>query len=97
MIHHLVLFKFRPTASPDDLGAAERALLAMKEQIAEIRDIRFTPNLGPSSEQYSHVLLVMCDDMAAVQRYLDHPVHRSTVDRYIAPIRGARMAVDFAV
>ncbi|MGE3526680.1 MAG: hypothetical protein AB7I33_12240 [Gemmatimonadales bacterium] len=35
--------------------------------------------------------------MAAVQRYLDHPVHKETVQRYIHPIREGRIAADVYV
>jgi hypothetical protein len=56
--------------------------------------VHFGPNLGPSVKEYSHVLIVTCDDMGAVQRYLDHPVHRNTVAQFIGPIREARLAVD---
>ncbi|MEO8295287.1 MAG: Dabb family protein [Gemmatimonadota bacterium] len=97
MIHHVVLFNFLPTTTEPQLDAAERGLLAMKGQIAEVLDVRFGRNLGPSADQYSHALLVVCEDMDAVRRYLDHPVHRNTVSTLIAPIRSARMAVDFVV
>jgi hypothetical protein len=43
------------------------------------------------------VLTVKLDDMAAVQRYSDHPVHVETVARFLAPIREARLALDIEV
>ncbi|MEO8200730.1 MAG: Dabb family protein [Gemmatimonadota bacterium] len=97
MIHHIVLFKIKDATTAEQVTSARDALLAMKVGIPEIREIYFGPNLGPSAREYGHVLLVVCDDMDAVQRYLDHPLHRSTVDQFLAPIREARMAVDVAV
>ncbi|HXE58376.1 MAG TPA: Dabb family protein [Gemmatimonadales bacterium] len=94
MILHLVLFRFRADVEPERLERVGRALREMKRGIPEIRDIRFGPNLGPSAAEYPHALTVLLDDMAAVQRYLDHPVHRRTVDEHVAPIREARLAVD---
>lgn len=94
MFLHLVLFKIRPDATPAQLAAAERGMLAMKDAIPEVRDIRWGPNHGPSAAMYSHMLLVWCDDMAAVQRYLDHPVHRQTVAEVLHPIRLDRLAAD---
>jgi hypothetical protein len=35
--------------------------------------------------------------MAAVQRYLEHPAHVDVVQRVLAPIRAARLAVDVEV
>jgi hypothetical protein len=94
MIQHIVLFKIRDAATPGQIVEATEALLDMRKAIPEISAVHFGPNLGPSVKEYSHVLMVTCADMGAVQRYLDHPVHRSTVDRFIAPIRDARVAVD---
>lgn len=94
MIQHIVLFRLKDSATPGQIVAAGDALLAMKGGIPEIKAIHFGPNLGPSVKEYSHLLMVTCEDMGAVQRYLDHPVHRETVDRWIAPIRDARLAAD---
>ncbi len=94
MIQHIVLFKFKDSATPGQILEARDALLAMKKGIPEIHAVHFGPNLGPSVDHYSHVLIVECADMAAVQRYLDHPVHRQTIAQYVAPIRGARLAAD---
>jgi hypothetical protein len=55
---------------------------------------RWGANLGPSVGEYSHVLTVSLDDMPAVDRYLDHRVHRRTISEHIAEIREARLALD---
>ena len=97
MILHVVLFRLNPDTSPARVAAAGRALLAMKQRIPDIRDVQWGPNLGPSAGEYSHILLVSCDDMVAVQRYLDHPMHKQTVAEFIHPIRDARMAADLEI
>jgi len=97
MIQHIVMFRFKDSATPGQIVEARDALLAMKKGIPEIEAIHFGPNLGPSVKEYSHVLVVSCADMGAVQRYLDHPVHRQTIERYVAPFRDARLAADVEV
>ena len=94
MIQHIVLFKIRDSATPGQIVEAGEALLAMKAGIPEIKSIHFGPNLGPSVKEYSHVLILTCEDMGALQRYLDHPIHRNTVAQFIGPIREARLAAD---
>ena len=94
MILHLVLFRFRENGSPVQIEDARRALLEMRGAIPEIRRISFGPNLGPSAAEWPHVLVVELDDMRAVTRYLDHPVHVDTVAKYLAPIRDGRLAID---
>lgn len=97
MILHLVLLRFRSDADPALIQQAGDALLAMQSAIPEIRDITWGPNLGPSAEEYSHVLTVTMDDMPAVRRYLKHPAHESTVAEHVAAIREARLAVDVEI
>jgi hypothetical protein len=94
MIHHIVCFRFKPDTRAEQIAAAGAALLAMQGQIPEIRAVRWSANLAPSAAEYSHVLTVAADDMAAVGRYLEHPVHQQAVARHIAPIRDARLAID---
>ena len=94
MILHVVLFRFRSSTSAVEIEDAKRALLAMRGAISEIRGISFGPNLGPTSDEWPHVLTVRLENMSAVARYLAHPVHVDTVAKYVAPIREARLAVD---
>ncbi|MDZ4863634.1 MAG: Dabb family protein [Gemmatimonadota bacterium] len=94
MIHHIVCFRFKPGTAPAQIAEAGAGLLGMAGRIPGIRAIRFAPNLAPSATEYSHVLTVALDDMAAVQRYGDHPAHLETVARFLAPIREARLALD---
>ena len=94
MILHLVLIRFKPGVASEAIARAGSALLAMRGRIPEIRDVRWGPNLGPSAGDYPYVLAVTADDMAAVQRYLDHPVHVQTIAEFVAGIREARLAID---
>ncbi len=97
MIHHVVLFQLTPDATPERIAGLRDVILAMQGRIPEIRGIAFGPNLAPSAAEWPWCLLVLVDDMAAVQRYTEHPVHVEMVERHLAPIRAARLAVDFAV
>jgi hypothetical protein len=94
MIHHVVLFRFRSDAEAERVAAAGEALLAMRGRIPEVRGVSWGPNLAPSAGEWPWVLVVECDDMDAVRRYADHPVHRDVVERHVAPIRDARLAID---
>ncbi len=97
MIHHIVCFRFQPGTTNDQIAAAEAALLGMAGKIPEIRAIHWGANLAPSVGEYSHVLVVAVDDMPAVLRYSEHPVHQQVVSEFLAPIREARLALDVEV
>ena len=94
MIHHVVLFRFHDTASPLQVEDARRALLALRGAVREIRGLTFGPNVGPTADEWPWVLIVAVDDVAAVERYLAHPVHVDTVAKYVTPVVAARFAVD---
>lgn len=97
MIQHVVLFQWKPEASTTQVEAAGAALLAMRGRIPEIRDIHFGPNLSPEKGVHTHVLIVVCDGMAGVDRYLTHPVHVETVVTHVRPILASRIPVDVDV
>ncbi len=97
VIHHVVLFRWTATATPDQVDAAGAALLGMLGNIPEVHAVSFGPNLAESRAEYTHALLVVVDDMAAVRRYVDHPHHVHVARTFLLPIREARLAVDFEV
>ena len=97
MIHHIVQFEWKPDATAAQIDAAAAALLAMRSGIPDIRDIRFGPNLVEETVPFRHVLIVVCDDMDALRRYIAHPVHKEVVLTYMKPILQARVAADLDV
>ena len=94
MIHHIVCFRFKPGTSVERIDAAGAALERLPARILEIRSVRWGLNLAPSTGEYSNVLTVVLDDMAAVEHYLAHPDHQAIVNEHLAPIREARLALD---
>ena len=97
MIHHVVLFRFHDGTSEAQVAELRTKLLGLAGVIPEIRRIAFGPNQAPGAAEWPHVLVVVLDDMAAVQRYAEHPAHVDVVQRLVAPIRAARLAVDVEV
>ncbi len=97
MIHHIVQFQWKADATAEQIAKAGAGLLAMRGRIPEIRDIRFGPNLVEESVPYTHVLVVVCDDMDAVRRYVAHPMHVETVATCTRPIIQSRLAADLDV
>jgi hypothetical protein len=95
MIHHVVLFRFKPGVSPEQIAAAGRGMMTLKGAIAEVRSIDWVANQAPSAGEYPWALFATFEDMAGVQRYQDHPAHVEAVGRWLAPIRESRLAVDF--
>jgi hypothetical protein len=97
MIHHVVLFRFNDGVGEAQLAELRAGLLGLAGVISEIRRIAFGPNLAPGAAEWPYVLVVDLDDMKTVQRYAEHPAHVDVVQRLVAPIRAARLAVDVEV
>jgi hypothetical protein len=97
VIHHVVLFRWTAAATLDQVAAAGAALLGMQGKIPEVHKVAFGPNQAESRTEYTHALLVVVDDMAAVKRYVDHPHHVDVAKTFLLPIREARLAIDFDV
>lgn len=95
MIHHVVLFRFKPGVTAAQIDASGRGMMGLKALIPEILTLHWVANLAPSAGEYPWALYGRFDDMAAVQRYQDHPAHVDAVARFLAPVREARLAVDF--
>lgn len=97
MIHHTVLFRWKPATTPEAQCALAGKLLALQGVVPEIRSIHTGVNRDPdSAKDWPFVLLVVVDDLAALQRYLVHPAHQA-VAHEVAAAREARLAVDLEV
>ncbi|NEO60818.1 MAG: Dabb family protein [Moorea sp. SIO4G2] len=97
MIEHIVLFKWKEDASPDAIALAMNGLLAMKDQIPEILELSCGENFSQRSQGFQHGLRVQLLDCDALSTYADHPVHQEVIEKYIKPILGDIIAVDYEV
>lgn len=94
MIHHTVLFRWKPATTPETQCLLAGKLLALKGVIPEIRAIATGVNRDPdSAKEWPFVLEVQVDDLAALKRYSDHPGHVA-VARELRDAREARLAID---
>lgn len=97
MIHHTVLFRWKPTTTPETQCGLAGKLLALRGVIPEIRTIATGVNRDPdSAKEWPFVLEVQVDDLAALKRYVDHPAHLA-VAKELREAREARLAVDLQV
>ncbi len=79
VLRHVVLFGFKPTATPEQIGEIERAFAALPSQIEAIRNFEWGTDVSieNSSAGYSHCFFVTfaSEDDRAV--YLPHPAHKA--------------------
>ena len=78
VVRHVVLFKFKDTATPEQIRAIETKFGALKSQIPAILDLEFGTNMSPENraEGFTHCFFLTFRDAAARDSYLPHPAHK---------------------
>lgn len=94
MLHHIVLMKFKPGASDEDVARMEEMLDALPEKIIEIQTYEFGRDIARSERSYDFALVSGFANLEALGRYQTHPDHQKVVT-LIREICDDIRAVDF--
>jgi len=95
MITHVVFFKFKPETTSTEIQQLADGLGGLPQQIEEIREFRFGPDVLHSERSYDFSLISSFDDLDALQSYQVHPEHQKVV-AHVKTISSSVIAVDFA-
>ena len=96
MIQHVVAFKLSemPPAQEAALLAAFNGLMGV---IPELKAFSMGRNVSDRDQTYTHCLVSVMDDMAAVGRYLKHPAHEAAIEQHLKPVMEARAVMDYEI
>ena len=94
MLTHIVLFKFKPGTTEDQIQKMAEGLGGLPQSIDEIREFRFGADIIRSERSYDLGLVSSFDDHDAMQRYQVHPEHQKVVG-HIKTIAESIVAVDY--
>lgn len=82
LLRHVVLFRFKKDATPEQIVEIERAFGDLRGKIAEIRSYEW--GINNSSEglnnDFTHCFLVTFGSEADREKYLPHPAHKEFVE-----------------
>lgn len=75
---HVVLFKFKDTASKEQIKAVEDAFRELPKQVDTITGFEWGTNVSPEGkdEGFTHCFFVTFKDKAGLEVYLPHPAHK---------------------
>lgn len=75
---HVVLFKFKNSASPEQIRKVETAFRALPGKIDAIQSLEWGTNVSPENKNdgFTHCFFVTFKDKAGVDVYLPHPAHK---------------------
>jgi hypothetical protein len=79
MLNHVVLMKFKPEVSDEDIRDLEKALEELPNQILEIKMYEFGRNTLQSDRSYDFALIALFANPGALERYQKHPDHLPVV------------------
>jgi hypothetical protein len=96
LLRHVVLFKFKPDATKDQIKAIEEAFKALPGKIDAIHDFEWGTDNSPEklSKGFTHCFLVTFKHEKARETYLPHAEHQAFVER-IKPILEDVLVVDY--
>ena len=78
-LRHVVIFKFKETASEADIQSVEAAFSALPGKIPEIRDYEWGINNSPEGLEkgFTHCFFLTFDSEEDRATYLPHPDHKA--------------------
>lgn len=96
MLRHVVLFKFKDDASPDQVKKVEEAFRALPSKIKEVKDFEWGTNNSPEglSEGLTHCFFVSFASEQDREVYLPHPDHKAFVE-LLQPVLERAVVVDY--
>ena len=93
---HMVSFKFKETASKEQIKQVEDAFRDLKKKIKEIRTYEWGTNVSPENhaQGFTHCFFLTFKDAAARDAYLPHPAHKE-FGASLGPVLDKVLVVDY--
>ena len=95
-IRHVVCFKFKSDAKPEEIQKVEKAFSALKDKIEGILSLEWGKNNSPEglNKEFTHCFIVTFENAKAREVYLPHPEHKAFVT-ILKPILDDVFVIDF--
>ena len=93
---HVVLFKFKDSATPEQIKAVEDAFRDLPKKINTITGYEWGTNVSPEGKDdgFTHCFFLTFKDKAGVEVYLPHPDHKA-FGALLRPILDKVLVVDY--
>jgi heme-degrading monooxygenase HmoA len=99
MIRHIFVGTAQEGVTEEQLEELLEAWRALPSQVSEIRSMTPGRNISPRDQTYSVALVADFDDLAAWERYMEHPAHKAVAQHLTSHLIKAdsRAAVQFVM
>ena len=95
-IRHVVHFKFKKEAAPEQVKKITEAFAALKGKISEVESLEWGTDVSPEGlgKGFTHCWIVSFKDTKGRDAYLVHPAHKAFVE-LLMPSLDEALVVDF--
>jgi len=96
VLRHVVLFKFKDDAKPEQIREVESEFRALKGRIPGVQALEWGTNVSPEglAQGFTHCFLVSFADAKARDAYLPHAAHQDFV-KILRPVLDKVLVVDY--
>lgn len=96
MLQHVVMFKFKDDAKPEQIEAVIKAFANLKNEIKEIKAFEWGLNNSPEglNQGFTHCFFLSFDNEKDRDTYLPHPKHKE-FGNLLKPILDKVLVVDY--
>lgn len=97
MLRHVVVFRWHPGTTSEQVAAVTAALRALPAEIGELAAYHVGADAGINEGNHAYAVVA---DFATAEDYLayrDHPAHQAVIRDLIAPLVAERAAVQYEV
>lgn len=93
---HVVLFKFKDSATKEQIKAVETAFLALPSKINTIQSLEWGTNVSSEKhdEGFTHCYFLTFNDKSGVEVYIPHPEHKA-FGAMLHPILDKVIVIDY--
>ncbi len=96
IVRHVVLFKFKDAAPPDQIKAVEQGFVALPTKIKQIKALEWGTNISSEnlSQGFTHCFLVTFANEVDRDAYVVHPAHKEFASS-LGPVLDKVLVVDY--
>ena len=95
-LQHVVSFKFKSTATAQDIAKVEAAFRALKRSIPQIKAFEWGTNVSKEQKDkgFTHCFILTFRRQADLDAYLPHPEHKA-FGKLVGPLLDDVFVIDF--
>ena len=95
-LQHVVCFKFKSAAAPEEIKKVETAFGALREKIPQIAKLEWGTNVSKENrdKRFTHCFIVTFKSEKDRDTYIEHPEHKAFV-KIVGPVVDDVFVIDF--